>query len=182
MPESKSTNGPAPPQGPPPLQRDADGDVTSGALADVIEWFLNFDPRVAIIRHPHVESVFQWKQEESLKAGEDVYQFRNGEERLAIGIAQALVAHSSESDLHGWISQLLNVLDDATKTNEGIAEAYKLDTSEEATALDEAEKLPTTGERRIYLTCCWLEALCTAELRVLGWIYQELYGKAFAPQ
>lgn len=175
MPDSSNT------QGPPPLQLDAEGDVTSGALADVIEWFLNYDPRVAIMRHPHVESVFQWKQIESARAGEVVYEFRNGEDRLAIGIAQALVAHSSERELHGWISQLLNVLDEATKTNEGIAEAYKLDASEESSALNEAEKLPTTGERRVYLTCCWLEALCTAEIRVLGWIYQELYRKPFAP-
>lgn len=168
-------------QGPPPLRVDAEGDITSGALADVIEWFLNYDPRVAIIRHPQVESVFQWKQAESIGAGEDVYEFRNGEDRLAIGIAQALVAYSSESELHGWISRLLNVLDDATKTNEGITETYKLDSSEESSALDEAEKLPTTKERRIYLTCCWLEALCTAEIRVLGWIYQEVYGKPFSP-
>ena len=160
---------------------DAQGDLTTGGLADVIEWFLNYDPRVAIIRHPQVESVFQWKQAESLKAGEEVYEFRNGEDRLAIGIAQALAANPNERALHGWISQLLNVLDDATKTNEGITEAYKLDSSENSLALDEAEKLPTQSERKIYLTCCWLEALCTAEIRVLGWMYQELYHKPFSP-
>ncbi|MBV9211636.1 MAG: hypothetical protein JOZ52_13440, partial [Acidobacteria bacterium] len=79
------------------------------------------------------------------------------------------------------LSQLLNVLDDAAKTNEEIAEAYRLDTSAEASALEEADKLPTATERRIYLTCCWLEALCTAEIRVLGWVYKELYGKPYAP-
>lgn len=169
-------------QGPPPVRLDAQGDVTTGELADVIEWFLNYDPRVAIIRHPQVESVFQWKQAESIKAGEEVYEFRNGEDRLAIGIAQALAANASERELHGWISQLLNVLDDATKTNEGITEAYALDTSEDSSALDESEKLPTQRERKIYLTCCWLEALCTAEIRVLGWMYQELYRKPYSPQ
>lgn len=168
--------------GPPPILMDAQGDVTTGELADVIEWFLNYDPRVGIIRHPQVESVFQWKQAESIRAGEEVYEFRNGEDRLAIGIAQALAANSKERELHGWISQLLNVLDDATKTNEGIAQAYKLDASEESSALDEAAKLPTERERKVYLTCCWLEALCTAEIRVLGWIYQELYRKPFSPQ
>jgi len=169
-------------QGPPSIHKDAQGDVTTGELADVIEWFLNYDPRVAIIRHPHVESVFQWKQAASILAGEEVYEFRNGEDRLAIGIAQALAANSKERELHGWISQLLNVLDDATKTNEGIAEAYGLDASEETPALDEAAKLPTERERKVYLTCCWLEALCTAEIRVLGWVYQELYQKPFSPQ
>lgn len=169
-------------QGPPPIHPDAQGDVTTGELADLIEWFLNYDPRVAIIRHPQVESVFQWKQAESIRAGEEVFEFRNGEDRLAIGIAQALAENSKEAELHGWISQLLNVLDDATKTNEGIAEAYDLDASEESSALDEAAKLPTERERKVYLTCCWLEALCTAEIRVLGWVYQELYRKPYSPQ
>jgi hypothetical protein len=169
-------------QGPPAIRKDAEGDVTTGELADVIEWFLNYDPRVAIIRHPHVESVFQWKQAESIRAGEEVFEFRNGEDRLAIGIAQALAANPKERELHGWISQLLNVLDDATKTNEGIAEAYNLDATEESSAVDEAAKLPTERERKVYLTCCWLEALCTSEIRVLGWVYQELYRKPFTPR
>lgn len=168
--------------GPPPVQLDAQGDVTSGALADVIEWFLNYDPRVAVIRHPHVETVFQWKQAESKRAGEEVFEFSSGEDRLAIGIAQALAAHSNERELHEWISRLLNVLDDATKTNAEIAEAYKLDSSEQSSALDEATKLPTEREKKVYLSCCWLEALCTAEIRVLGWMYQELYRKPYSPQ
>ena len=168
-------------QGPPPLGLDAQGDVLTGSLADVIEWFLNYDQRVAVIRHPQVERVFQWKQDESVKAGEEVYQFRNAEDRLAIGIVQAITSNPTESELHDWISQLLNVLDDAAKTNEEIAGAYKLDASEKSSAIEEAGKLPTARERKIYLTCCWLEALCTAELRVLGWVYQELYGKPYAP-
>ncbi len=169
-------------QGPPTIHLDEQGDVRTGELADVIDWFLSFDPRVAIIRHPQVESVFQWKQAESIKAGDETYEFRNAEDRLAIGIAQAVASNSGEEEMHGWISQLLNVLDDATKTNEGITEAYKLDTSEEASAIDEAAKLPSHRERQVYLTCCWLEALCTAEIRVLGWIYQELHGRAFSPR
>lgn len=169
-------------QGPPPIQLDGQGDVLTGSVADVIEWFLNYDPRVAIIRHPHVEQVFQWKQEDSRREAEDVYLFRNAEDRLAIGIVQALAENPGETELHGWISQLLNVLDDATKTNEEITEAYKLDASAEASAVEEAKKLPAQRERKVYLTCCWLEALCTAEIRVLGWIYQQLYGRPFAPR
>lgn len=168
-------------QGPPPIESDAQGDVLTGSLADVIEWFLNYDQRVAVIRHREVDRVFQWKQQESVDAGEEVYEFRNAEDRLAIGIIQALAENSTERELHGWISQLLNVLDDAAKTNEEIAEAYKLNVTEDASAIEEAQKLPTASERKIYLTCCWLEALCTAEIRVLGWVYQELYGKPFAP-
>ena len=102
-------------QGPPQLFLDKQGDVLTGSLADVIEWFLNYDQRVAVIRHPHVERIFQWKQEESVKSGEDVYQFRNAEDRLAIGIVQAITANPTEGELHDWISQLLNVLDDVAK-------------------------------------------------------------------
>jgi hypothetical protein len=33
----------------------------------------------------------------------------------------------------------------------------------------------------MYLSSCWFDALFTAEARVLGWVYQELYGKPFQP-
>ena len=43
------------------------------------------------------------------------------------------------------------------------------------------EYVPTARGREIYLTCCWLETLCTAEVRVLGWVYQARFGRAFHP-
>ena len=46
---------------------------------------------------------------------------------------------------------------------------------------NEAEFERIWRERDIYLTCCWLETLCTAEVRVLGWAYRELYGRPFHP-
>jgi predicted enzyme related to lactoylglutathione lyase len=166
---------------PPPLARDELGRIEPASLADLIEWFLNNDPRVNMIRHPKVEEVFQWKQAESRRAGEEVYEFTNAEERLAIGIMQAIVENEGEPALHGWISQLLNALDDATKTNEEVSHAYRLDTGGEASTVGEAAKIPTERGRAIFLTCCWLEALCTAEVRVLGWVYQQLYGRPFQP-
>ncbi|MCA1566634.1 MAG: hypothetical protein LC803_13530 [Acidobacteria bacterium] len=166
---------------PPPLARDEHGRIEPGSLADLIEWFLNNDPRVNMIRHPKVEEVFQWKQAESRRAGEEVYEFTNAEERLAVGIMQAIVENEGEVALHGWISQLLNALDDATKTNEEVSHAYRLDTGGEASTVSEAAKIPTERGRAIFLTCCWLEALCTAEVRVLGWVYQQLYGRPFQP-
>ncbi|HYG10286.1 MAG TPA: hypothetical protein VD835_10080 [Pyrinomonadaceae bacterium] len=166
---------------PPPLARDELGRIEPASLADLIEWFLNHDPRVNMIRHPKVEEVFQWKQAESRRAGEEVYEFTNAEERLAVGIMQAIVENEGESALHGWIGQLLNALDDATKTNEEVAHAYHLDTGDEASTVGEAAKIPTARGRAIFLTCCWLEALCTAEVRVLGWVYQQLYGRPFQP-
>src|ERR1041384_7161511 len=111
----------------PPLQRDAAGRVDVDSVPDVIEWFLNYDQRVAIIRHPSVEEVFQWKQQQSQAQGEDVFIFQRAEDRLAIGIIQALADNSSERSLHAWIGQLLGALDSASKANESTAEAYKLD-------------------------------------------------------
>ena len=165
------------PTAPPPLGR---GPLNPTALADVIQWFLDHDRRVGVIRHPKVEELFHWKQEQARGSGEDVYHFEHAEDRLAIGVMQALSEHSGEPELHAWISQLLNALDDAVKTNEEMAQAYKLE-AEAPSTVEESVKIPTATGRRVYLTCCWLEVLCTAELRIMGWVYQELYGKPFTP-
>jgi len=167
-------------QQPPSLMRDAQGAITTQSLADVIQWFLDHDRRVNAIRHPQVEEIFQWKQAAAERAGEAVYQFNHAEDRLAVGIVQAVTAHTDERALHEWISQLLNALEEASQTNEELAHSYQLDT-QSAAPVQEAAKIPTERGRNIYLTCCWLETLCTAEVRVLGWVYQELYGRAFQP-
>jgi hypothetical protein len=165
----------------PPLKKDATGRVDLDSVPDVIQWFLDFDQRVAIIRHRNVEEVFQWKQEQSRVAGEPVFDFKQAEDRLAIGIIQALAENNTERRLHSWISQLLNALDSASKANEAAAEAYKLDLAAGGSVVIEAEKIPSARGRRDFLINCWLETLCTAEARVLGWLYQEFYGRAFAP-
>jgi hypothetical protein len=165
---------------PPPLQHSGAARINTSSLADVIQWFMDYDQRAAVIRHPKVEELFHWKQEEASREQESVYRFDHAEDRLAIGIMQALAEHTTERALHAWISQLLNALDDAAKTNEELATAYNLD-AEAASIVTEAEKIPTATGRKVYLTCCWLETLCTAELRIMGWIYQELYGKPFQP-
>ncbi|MGH9944832.1 MAG: hypothetical protein ACRD9R_20985 [Pyrinomonadaceae bacterium] len=169
---------------PPPLKRDAEGRVEPQALGDLIAWFLDHDRRVGAVRRPEVEELFQWKQAESRRAGEEVYPFENAEARLAVGVMQALVVNADERALHEWIGQLLNALDDAAKTNGEIAEAYGLGAAlegKEASPVTEAAKIPVAQGRAAYLTCCWLEVLCTAEVRVLGWVYQELYGRPFHP-
>ena len=169
-----------PAQQPPPLGRAAQGEIALPALADVIEWFLEHDPRVNMIRSPKVEEVFQWKQAAARAAGDEVFEFDSAEARLAVGIVQAATAYSDERALHEWIAQLLNALDEAARTNEEIAADYKLAVAAPS-AVAEAAQIPTARGREVYLTCCWLEALCTAEVRVLGWVYQELYGRAFHP-
>jgi hypothetical protein len=175
----QSNNG-SPAQEPPRLARDAEGRIEPASLADIIQWFLDRDPRVNVVRHPRVEEIFQWKQVTARDAGEDVFEFASAEDRFAVGVMQALMQNPSERALHDWIGQLLNALDDATKANEEMARAYHLDASD-ASRVVESEKIPSASGREVYLTCCWLETLCTAEVRVLGWLYQELYGKPFAP-
>jgi len=165
----------------PPLARDGDGRVDVDSVPDVIQWFLDYDERVAIIRHPGVEEVFQWKQEQSRSSNEEVFVFNRAEDRLAIGIIQALSEHPTQATLHSWISQLLNALDKASKANEATAESYKLDLKSGASVIDEANKIPSERGRQEFLFNCWIETLCTAEARVLGWLYKEFYGRPFAP-
>jgi len=166
---------------PPQIQRTPDGDIVTASLADVIQWFLDFDERVAIIKDRRVEEVFQWKQEKSRLENEDVFLFNHAEDRLAIGIIQALAENAAEHQLHQWISKLLNVLDEATKATEEIAESYKLDKVKTESTVTRAAAIPTENGRLVYLNYCWLEALCTAEIRVLGWVYQDPFGRPFSP-
>lgn len=167
--------------GPPPLVRDELDQVTTESLANLIEWFLNYDERVAIIRHPHIEELFHWKQEDSRNQGEEPAPFDHAEDRFAVGIFQALVHNRTQPELHAWISDLLQALQEAKQMNEQIAEDYKLAANQGVSAVEESKNLPSQRERRFYLTSCWLEALCTAEIRVLGWVYQEIYGLPYNP-
>jgi predicted enzyme related to lactoylglutathione lyase len=167
--------------GPPLLGRDAAGNVDLDSVPDVIQWFLDFDQRVAIVKHRNVEEVFQWKQQHSQAAGEQVFVFNRAEDRLAIGIVQALAEHATERELHNWISQLLNALDSASKANEAVTTAYRLDLQAGGSVVNEAKKIPSARGREEFLINCWIETLCTAEARVLGWLYKELYGRPYVP-
>src|SRR2546423_2887694 len=139
--QSVSDNNEKAPPNLPPLRRDTLGNVDLDSVPDVIQWFLDFDGRVAIIKHPNVEEVFQWKQEQSRLAGEEVFAFNRAEDRLAIGIIQALAESSTERRLHSWISQLLNALDAASKANETASSAYKLDLAEGGSVISAAENI-----------------------------------------
>jgi hypothetical protein len=165
----------------PPLLRDASGHVDVDSVPDVIQWFLDYDSRVAIIKHPRVEEVFQWKQEQSRQNHEEIFVFSRAEDRLAIGIIQALGENATERSLHSWIGQLLNALDSASKANEAVSEAYGLDLAAATSIVAEATKIPTQRGRNDFLINCWVETLCTAEARVLGWLYKEFYGRPYAP-
>lgn len=165
----------------PRLLRDSTGRIDVDSVPDVIQWFLDYDQRVAIIKHPRVEELFHWKQEQSRADGEKVFNFTRAEDRLAIGIIQALADNTNERALHAWISQLLHALNEATQANESTAEAYQLDLKNAPSVVREADKIPAQRGRRDFLVNCWVETLCTAEARVLGWLYKEFYGRPFAP-
>jgi hypothetical protein len=167
------------PTEPPKLRQTADGEIEAKSLADLLEFFLNYDQRVAVVRHPQVEELFQWKQAEDEGSGIETYPFENAEARFAVGTFQAIAENNSEEKLRRWISDVLQALGEAKQTNEDISKSYNLDQGQ--SHLAEAEKLPSEMERKIYLTSCWIESLCTAEVRFLGWVYQELYGKPFEP-
>ncbi len=166
----------------PVLLRDQYGGIDYDSLPDVIQWFLDYDQRVAVIKHPKLEELFQWKQEQSRLAGEDVFNFNRAEDRLAIGILQSVAHNPSERELHAWISQLLNALDRASKATEDVAAAYDLDMSAASSVVGESQKIPAAKTRADFLFNCWLETLCTAEIRVLGWLYSEFYARPFRPE
>jgi hypothetical protein len=167
--------------GPPELEKAPNGDVNANSLADLVEWFLSYDEKVALVRHPNVEELFQWKQADDSSHGAEPYPFENAEARFAIGVFQALAENKSEAALNSWITDVIQALAGAKETNQQITTSYKLATGEGKSHISEAEKIPSNTERRLYLTSCWLEALCTAEARILGWVFQELYGKPFQP-
>jgi hypothetical protein len=166
----------------PVLLRDQYGGIDYDSLPDVIQWFLDFDQRVAVIKHPKVEELFQWKQEQSRLAGEDVFNFNRAEDRLAIGILQSVAHNPSERELHAWIAQLLNALDRASKATEDVTAAYDLDMTSAISVVGESQKIPAATTRADFLLNCWVETLCTAEIRVLGWLYGEFYTRPFLPE
>lgn len=165
----------------PPLLRHASGQVDVDSVPDVIEWFVRYDERVAVIRHPSVEEVFHWKQRHTQGKGEKIFVFNRAEDRLAIGIIQALADNPSEPELHSWITQLLGALESASKATETVAETYSLELSGSGSIVEQSEKIPFQRGRDEFLLNCWIETLCTAEARVLGWLYKEFYGRPFQP-
>lgn len=171
---------PTPQTEPPNLRATPEGAIEPNSLADLVEWFLNYDERTARMRLPYTDELFQWKQADDEANGIGTYPFENAEARFAIGVFQALEANNSEPLLQMWISDVLEALRESRETRTEIDHAYKMEEIAEGSALEKAERLTSRAEKRLYLTSCWLETLCTAEARVLGWIYQEVYGKPYA--
>ncbi len=166
---------------PPVLAKNADGEINATSLADLLEFFLNYDQKVGIMRHPHVQELFEWKQADDAANGVNVYPFENAEARFAIGVFQAIAENNSQAKLQLWMSDILLALGEAKQNNEDVSKSYNLGLEHEQSMVMLSQKIPTRLEQRFYLTSCWIESLCTAEVRILGWIYQELYGVPFEP-
>jgi hypothetical protein len=76
---------------------------------------------------------------------------------------------------------VLVALQEAKEMNEEISQSYKLGSRFQVSVVALANGIPALAERRVYLNTAWVDALCTAEARFLGWVYQELYGQPFQP-
>lgn len=166
---------------PPALTKNPDGDINVNSLADLLEWFLNYDQKVGVVRHPHVQELFEWKQADDAANGVSVYPFENAEARFAIGIFQAIAENNSQAKLQSWMTDILQALGESKQTREDFVAQYNLETNQGASFIVEANKLPSRIEQRFFLTSAWIESLCIAEVRFLGWVYQELYGVPFEP-
>lgn len=166
---------------PPKIRVSETGEPDIGSVADLLEWFLNFDEKTARIRHPNSDELFRWKQEDDEANGIGTYPFENAEARFALGAIQAIGENNSEPLLKMWITDVLEALGRARETKQEIEHSFNLNADLEAPSLKKAEMLTTNTEKRLYLSSCWLEVLCTAEARFLGWVYQEIYGKPFEP-
>jgi hypothetical protein len=166
---------------PPKLRIAENGLPDVGSIADVLEWFLNFDEKTARMRHPNSDELFRWKQADDEANGVGTYPFENAEARFAIGTIQAVAENNEEPLLKLWITDILEALGRARETKQELEHSFNLNEDMEASSLSKAEKLTTNTETRLYLSSCWLEVLCTAEARVLGWIYQDIYGKPYEP-
>ena len=166
---------------PPILRKTETGDIDVGSLADLLEWFLTYDERTARMRHANSDELFQWKQTDDEANGVGIYPFENAEARFAVGAVQALGENKTEPLLKEWITDVLEALGRARETKTELEHSFNLNADMEASSVAKADKLTTNTEKRLYLSCCWLEVLCTAEARFLGYVYQEKYGQPFAP-
>ena len=112
---------------PPKLRATPTGEIDNSSLADVVEWFLNFDERVSRMRHANTEELFQWKQKDDEANGVGIYPFENAEARFAIGVFQALAENKGEPLLKLWITDVIEALGRARETKAELTTAYDLD-------------------------------------------------------
>ena len=52
---------------PPKLRPAPSGGIDNNSLADLVEWFLNFDELTARMRHANTEELFQWESQSTTR-------------------------------------------------------------------------------------------------------------------
>lgn len=122
--------------GPPKLRPGAEGGVDPSSIADLVEWFLNYDERTARMRHQNTEELFQWKQQDDEANGVGTYPFENAEARFAIGCFQALQENNSEPLLGLWLNDVLAALHESRETRREVTEANDLDKDIEKSSME----------------------------------------------
>src|SRR5215203_4494772 len=123
---------------PPKLRPGKEGGIDPTSLADLVEWFLNFDERTARMRHANIEELFQWKQTDDAANGIGTYPFENAEARFAIGVFQALQENDSEPLLGLWLNDVLAALHESRENKREITEANDLDKDIEKSSIEKA--------------------------------------------
>lgn len=166
---------------PPKLRLNDDKNLDPASVADLIEWFLLYDEKTARMRHPATEELFQWKQKADENNGQVTYPFESAEARFAIGVYQAIVENDREPLMALWLNDLVAAISESRQIRQEISDANKLEKYPEKSWIEKSQQIETERERNLYLESCWLETICTAEARVLGWVYQEIYGRPFSP-
>src|SRR5438105_15613037 len=108
---------------PPQLGKGPDGKLDINSVADIIEWFLEYDEKTSRIRHPNTNELFFWKQKDDDQNGIGTYPFENSEARFALGTIQAVTTNDSEPLLKLWISDVLEALNHAREIKQELTQA-----------------------------------------------------------
>ena len=125
---------------PPKLRKTADGDIDINSLADLLEWFLNYDARVALVRHPHVEEFFNGSSRAMRQTVWRFTRLKMPKPDLPSVFFRRSVKTILKTELNHWISEVLQTFGEVKQTNEDIAAAYNLE--QDQSHIEQAEKIP----------------------------------------
>ena len=119
------------------------------------------------MRLPYTDELFQWKQADDEANGIGTYPFENAEARFAIGVFrrgdEQFRAAAADVDL-GCTGSFERIARDPDGNRPFVQDGRDLG----KLGARKGRKANQPGGKRLYLTSCWLETLCTAEARVLG--------------
>ena len=164
----------------PPLLRDPSGHVDVDSVPDVIQWFLDYDSRVAIIKHPRLKRSFNGSRNKADRTTKK-YSCLAG---LRIVWQLGLSRLWARTPRNAAFTPGLGSCSMRSTRPQRLTKPFLRPmawTSQLTSIVTEATKIPTQRGRNDFLVNCWVETLCTAEARVLGWLYKEFYGRPYSP-